>query len=231
MKVQLRAFSKDSEYLGTLSIAEDLSTEERKDKVIGQFGEFVHYWCLDDKVKEYRDGKIELLSAKEGEEVLLFPAGEKSYIFTKQSIEDKEPIEETIYESELTEFHIDLLVSDLISEYWNPLPVKAHKRFLQIVNSQMAVNKLILNQEDVVHVDYPGKEELPLVIGLTKKEEDWVINGSSFTIEEECFEDLSIKYNNAGSTQRRVLLSYSEFSQLIKKVKEWKSTKKSKQLI
>jgi hypothetical protein len=228
MKVQVRAFSKESVYLGTISIAEDLSTEERLVKVVDEFKDAADYWCLDDKVKEYLTGKIELLTEEEGKEMLALPEGEKSFEFTKQSRQDEKPVVTKIYESELTQFHIDLLVGDLIKSTWNRLPDKAQKSFLHLVNSQMAINGVILEQKDIIHVDYPGKEEMPVILLLSKTEEGWLVLGSNFTIEEECIKELEITFDSQKEKEARLELNYTAFAELIKKVKEWKSTKNSK---
>jgi len=173
MKVQLRLFSKEEKWITTLSVSEETTKEERVEVVTKVDQEVkVDYWFVGDKVKEYFDGTMELLSKEEIELCRTLPEGEKSYMFTKK--DDKgQDTQEQIYESELTEKQTNSIVGTFVTE-WNNLPKNAQITFLRIVNTQMAVNA-VLEGDVVTPVLYPNQQDHNLILTIAKTDGVWAI--------------------------------------------------------
>lgn len=229
MKVQLRAFSEEK-FVGVISINEGLSHEQRVELVEESFNEAPDYWALDNKVIEYPDGKTEFPNKKKAEELARLPIGEKSYIFTKQEKKDTEPIEYQVFESELTLEHINLMLGDVIAKTWNPLPYKVQEKFIQLLNTKAAINLALGESNTVERVLWDKDEELPLAVGFTLVEHEtkWEIIGTSFSIPQDQIKELGLEFEFTSSTMAVLKITYSDFVDLVKKVKAWESTKKSK---
>jgi len=133
MRTSLRAFDSSGGFLGAVTCSESSSRKERTEELKEAFSEegfelLVHRWAVDDKFFEDKSGEVTMVTQEEAVELRMLDPGERIFYFNKGADPEKQE-KYGVFESEMNEEEVNVLMSDFINR-WNFLPPVVQGKFM-----------------------------------------------------------------------------------------------------